>query len=62
VELDKITDWLSVNKLSINATKTKFVLFRSRNKKPAQSMNISINNENIKQEKLTYHISWDCHR
>ena len=32
VELDKISDWLSVNKLSINATKTKFVLFRSRNK------------------------------
>ena len=53
VELDKITDWLSVNKLSINATKTKFVLFRSRNKKPAQSINISINNENIKQEKHT---------
>ena len=44
---------LSVNKLSINATKTKFVLFRSRNKKPAQSINISINNENIKQEKHT---------
>jgi hypothetical protein len=53
VELDKITDWLSVNKLSINATKTKFVLFISRNKKPAQTINISINNENIKQEKHT---------
>ena len=28
-----------------------FVLFRSRNKKPAQSINISNNKENIKQEK-----------
>ena len=27
VKLDKIVDWLSVNKLFINATKTKFVLF-----------------------------------
>jgi hypothetical protein len=55
VELDKMTDWLSVNKLSINATKTKFILFRSRNKKPAQSINISIDNENIKHEKHTTH-------
>ena len=51
--MDKITDWLCVNKLSINATKTKFVLFRSRNKKSSQNVNISINNENIKQEKTT---------
>ena len=34
VELDKIADWLSVNKLSINATKSKFVLSRSRNRRP----------------------------
>ena len=51
MELDKIADWLSVNKLFINPTKTKFVLFRSRNKRPIQNINISINNENIKQEK-----------
>ncbi len=34
IEMNKITDWLNVNKLSINTTKTKFILFRSNNKKP----------------------------
>ncbi len=31
IEMNKITDWLNVNKLSINTTKTKFILFRSKN-------------------------------
>ena len=26
LEIDKIADWLNVNKLSINTTKTKFIL------------------------------------
>ena len=53
MELDKIGDWLtlSVNKLSINVTKTKFFPFRSRNKSPIQNINISINNENMKIQK-----------
>ena len=49
MELDKIADWLSSNKLSINATKIKFVLFQEI-RDPIQNINISINNENIKQE------------
>ena len=31
IEMNKISDWLSVNKLSINTTKTKFVPFKSKN-------------------------------
>jgi hypothetical protein len=34
VEMNKITDWLNVNKLSINTARTKLILFRSKNKKP----------------------------
>ena len=28
IEMNKITDWLNANKLSINTEKTKFILFR----------------------------------
>ena len=51
IEMKKITNWLNVNKLSLNTTKTKFILFRSRNKKSKHDLNISINEENIKQVK-----------
>ena len=40
---------LYVNKLSLNTTKTKLILFRSRNKKSKHDLKISINEENIKQ-------------
>ena len=52
-EMNKITDWLNANKLSINAGKTKFILFRSKNKKPKAYIKILINNEDIKQVKNT---------
>ena len=51
IERKKITNWLNVNKLSLNTTKTKFILFRSGNKKSKHDLNISINEENIKQVK-----------
>ena len=51
IDMKKITNWLNVNKLSLNTTKTKFILFRSRNKKSKHDLNISINEENIKQVK-----------
>ena len=31
-EIDKVAEWLNVNKLSLNTTKTKVILFRSPNK------------------------------
>jgi hypothetical protein len=49
VEMNKITDWLNVNKLSINTAKTKLILLRSKNKKPKCDLRISINSETIKQ-------------
>ena len=48
-EVNKIAFWLNVNKLSLNNTKTKLILFRSRNKKSKHDLKISINEENIKQ-------------
>ena len=53
IEMNKITDWLNANKLSINTEKTKFILFRSKNKKLKDDIKISINNESIKQVKNT---------
>ena len=32
-EINKVAEWLNVNKLSLNTNKTKFILFRSSNKK-----------------------------
>ena len=33
LEIDKISDWLNVNKLSINTTKTKFIFYLDLQKK-----------------------------
>ncbi len=30
-EIDKVAEWLNANKLSLNTTKTKVILFRSSN-------------------------------
>ena len=53
IEINKIADWLNINKLSINTSKTKLILFRSCNKKQKHNITISINDENIKQVKNT---------
>ena len=50
-EMNKIANWLNVNKLSLNSTKTKYIVLRSRNKKSKHDLKISINEENIKQVK-----------
>ena len=47
-ELEKVWRWLSVNKLSLNITKTKFMLFRPRTKKRfARDPILNINGINI---------------
>ena len=33
IELDKICDWLAVNKLSLNASKSNYMIFHHRQKK-----------------------------
>ena len=52
-EIKKISDWLNTNILSLNTTKTKFMLFRSSKRKQRHNITISINNEKIKQVKST---------
>ena len=46
-ELDKVVQWLNANKLSINASKTKIVIFKCKNK--SQDSQITIKNDIIKQ-------------
>ena len=53
VGMNKVAEWLNVNKLSLNIKKTKFILFRSSNKKPKHKMKINLNNKNIEQAKST---------
>ncbi len=54
IEIKKISDWLNINKLSINTAKTKFMLFRSsKRKKQKHNVTISINEQIIKQVKDT---------
>ena len=45
-ELTKMSDWLKVNKLSLNAKKTKFMFFHHQNKKPPK-LNVMIDNDPI---------------
>ena len=52
-EFNKVSEWLNVNKLSLNIKKTKFILFRSSNKKPKHGIKLSINDGDIKQVKNT---------
>ncbi len=52
-EMNKVAEWLNVNKLSLNTNKTKFILFRSSNKKPKYNVKIAINDKNIEQVKST---------
>ena len=52
-EVDKIAEWLNTNKLSINTSNTKFILFRSSKKKQKHVVTLTINNDDIKQVKST---------
>ena len=53
-EINKITYWLNVNKRFTNTSKTKFILFRSKNKKLKHDVKIFLNNENIKQVQIPH--------
>ena len=48
-EMNKILEWLNANKLSINPSKTKFIIFKSKNKSLNQEITLKINNNIIKQ-------------
>ena len=40
-EIDKVAEWLNVNKLSLNTTKTKIILFRSPNKNQVKPLKLT---------------------
>ena len=48
IELQRAADWFSTNKLTLNVKKTKFILFRPKNKKvDFSTLNLKIGNEKI---------------
>jgi hypothetical protein len=47
--MNEVVQWLNANKLSINASKTKFVIFKSKNKSQHQDIIVKINNDIVEQ-------------
>ena len=50
-ELEKLHDWLCINRLSLNISKTSFVIFRAINKSKTSSMTLLINKQAINESK-----------
>ena len=48
IELSNVNDWLKVNKLSLNASKTKYMIFRPKNKH-IPNINLTIDNVTIEE-------------
>ena len=47
LEMDKLSIWFKANKLSLNLKKTKFMVFKPRQKRSICNIQISIDNQNI---------------
>ena len=68
-ELSKISEWLKVNKLSLNVAKTNYILFRPRQKPITVSDTITLDNIAFQQVEVTkflgvlldQHLSWKYH-
>ena len=68
-EIPKFTQWLKVNKLTLNIDKTKLILFKPRQKRTSVQIRIKINNKDIEQVKETVflgvvldeHVIWRSH-
>ena len=47
IELTKITDWLKINKLSLNEDKTKYMIFHTQQRNMAlyETLSIKLNNQ-----------------
>ena len=50
IELEKMSHWLSANKLSLNIEKTSFVVFHCPQKKILHQVNLQISNKQLKQD------------
>ena len=53
LEMDKLSIWFKANKLSLNLKKTKFMVFKPRQKSSICNIQISIDNQNIVKVKET---------
>ena len=68
-EISKFSQWLITNRLSLNLDKTKFILFKPRQKKVSVKFRVLINNREIEQVEETVflgiildeHLSWRSH-
>ena len=68
-ELKKLSDWFQVNKLSLNVEKSKFMVFKPRQKKHCLVIQLLIDNECIEQVNETMflgvildeNLSWKSH-
>ena len=68
-ELSKISEWLKVNKLSLNVAKTNYILFRPRQKPITVTDTITLDNIAVQQVEVTkflgvlldQHLSWKYH-
>ena len=52
VELDKVSNWLSANKLSLNVSKSNAVVFNSFRKKKQVNITLKINNKVISEKSI----------
>ena len=53
IELEKLSVWFKSNKLSLNLTKTKFIVFNPRQRKCPHSFQLRVNDECIEQVRET---------
>ena len=68
-ELSKISEWLKINKLSLNVAKTNYILFRPRQKPITVSDTITLDNITVQQVEVTnvlgvlldQHLPWKYH-
>ena len=68
-ELSKISNWMRVNKLSINIDKTKYMIFHSPRQKIPSNIKLYLDNEEIEQvDNIKYlgiifdnNLNWKCH-
>ena len=52
-ELSKLSEWLKVNKLSLNVAKTNYILFRPKQKSITVSYTITLDNIAVQQVEVT---------
>ena len=52
-EIQKISDWLKINKLSLNIKKSHFILFHFRQKKITLDFKLKIDNSEVEQATFT---------